>query len=83
MLGLDWRIFGPKGDIRVTGYKQWSLNAEPEDIVLKICRADDGEVVKFDVEEDEFEHLPVAARNIAKLYEAFASSVNREQDKRE
>ncbi|KAE9376596.1 NAD(P)-binding protein [Stipitochalara longipes BDJ] len=66
--GLDWRIFGSKGEIRVTGYTKWSLNV------------DDGEVVTVDVGRDEFEHLPVPARNIARLYEAFASGKSGEKD---
>lgn len=34
----------------------------------------DGEVITVDVRRDEYEHLPVLARNIARLYEAFTST---------
>ncbi len=81
--GLDWRIFGSKGEIRVTGYKMWSLNAGADDIVLEICKVDDGEVVTVDIDVDEFEHLPIPARNIARLYEAFASGAGIQQKKGE
>lgn len=80
---LDWRIFGSKGEIRVTGYNMWSLNAGSGDIVLETYKADDGEVINVDIDADEFEHLPVPARNIARLYEAFAASVDNGQDNKE
>jgi len=59
MPGLDWRIFGSKGEIRVTGYTKWSLNIPDEDFAVEICRVDDGEVVTVDVGRDEFENSPV------------------------
>jgi hypothetical protein len=82
MPSLDWRIFGSKGEIRVTGYTKWSLNVPDEDFMLEICKVDDGEVRTVDVGRDEFEHLPVPARNIARLYEAFASCRNEVEGER-
>lgn len=38
MPGFDWRIFGSKGEIRLTGYNKWSLNVENEDFELTIYR---------------------------------------------
>jgi hypothetical protein len=82
MPGLDWRIFGSKGEICITGYTKWSLNVPDEDFMLEICKVDDGEVVTVDVGRDEFEHLPVPARNIEKLYEVFASGQNAVEEER-
>ncbi len=50
--------------------------------MLEICKVDDGEVVTVDVGRDEFEHLPVPARNIEKLYEVFASGQNAVEEER-
>lgn len=81
--GLDWRIFGSKGEIRITGYNMWSLNTDLENVKVEICRVDNGEVETVDIDADSFDNLPTQARNIAQLYEAFASGLDKDQGKRE
>ncbi|KAI9737339.1 MAG: hypothetical protein M1834_009493 [Cirrosporium novae-zelandiae] len=83
MPALDWRIFGSRGELRITSYSTWSLNVGAEDVRLEIWKADQGEVVEVDVGADEFEDLPLRARNIAKVYEAFAAGIDGEGKKRE
>lgn len=80
---LDWRIFGSKGEIRITSYNTWSLNAGTDDLRLEICKADEGVFEEVDLGADEFEHLPMPARNIARLYEAYAAGVDDGGRKRE
>lgn len=83
MPGLDWRIFGSKGEIRVTGYNMWSPNVRSEDMMVGLCEVNDGEVVTVDVGQDELKYLPVQVRNIAKLYEAFDSGANGDEGERQ
>lgn len=68
---LDWRIFGSKGEIRISSFGPRGLNVGSNDIEVEICKADEGVVSKLDTGVD-WEHLPLPARNIARLYEAFA-----------
>ncbi|KAL8715391.1 MAG: hypothetical protein Q9220_000724 [cf. Caloplaca sp. 1 TL-2023] len=71
---LDWRIFGTKGEIRITSHKSWALNVGADDLKIELWKVDEGTVVEVDIGEDELENLPLAARNVARLYEAFADS---------
>jgi predicted dehydrogenase len=76
MPALDWRIFGSKGEIRITNYVTWALNAGSEDTKIEIYKADDGVVSEVDLEADEFKDVPLPARNIARVYEAFAAGLD-------
>lgn len=75
---LDWRIFGTTGQIRVTSYdgmvNTWSLNRDADHLKVEVYNAQTDTLTELDVVEDEFEKLPETARNMARLYEAFASS---------
>lgn len=76
---IDWRIFGTKGEIRVTSPHSWALNAGAEDISLELWKVEKGNVVEVEVPGwGEFDALPLPARNIARLYEAFADAAARE-----
>lgn len=75
---IDWRIFGSKGEIRVrswdTSINTWSLNAEKPELKVEIYRKDIGEFFELDTVADEFSTLPLPARNIARVYEAYAAA---------
>lgn len=75
---LDWRIFGTTGQIRVTSYDDmvntWSLNRDADHLKVEVYNAQTDTLTELDVVEDEFEKLPETARNMARLYEAFASA---------
>lgn len=68
---LTWRIFGTKGEIRLTAFASVSLALGGEKIELYDHEKDVVEVI--DVEyADEIKKLPTFAKNIGKLYELFA-----------
>lgn len=75
---IDWRIFGSKGEIRVrswdTSINTWSLNADKPELAVEIYQEDIGEFVELDTAADEFSTLPLPARNIARVYEAYAAA---------
>ncbi|KAF2813917.1 NAD-P-binding protein [Mytilinidion resinicola] len=79
---FDWRIFGSKAEVRVTSYDSIFPNIGSNDFKVEICKAEDGAVVEVDLGTDDFGHLPEAARNIARLYEAFAAGVDEKNEKR-
>ncbi|KAF7970545.1 hypothetical protein HWV62_23713 [Athelia sp. TMB] len=78
---VDWRIFGSKGEIRITASDTWSLNTESGNAKIEVWK-DDGAVVVVDIRVDEFEDLPAPARNIGRLYEAFAAGLDGEGKKK-
>lgn len=75
---LDWRIFGTTGQIRILSYDDmvntWSLNKDSIHLKVEVYNAQTDTVTELDVVEDEFEKLPEKARNMARLYEAFAAA---------
>ncbi len=75
---LDWRIFGTHGEIHVTSYdtmlNTWSLNYGPDKLKVEIHNARQGTLTELSPVPDEFQNLPIQARNMARLYEAFAIS---------
>lgn len=81
---LDWRIFGSNGEIHIQRFKTWSVHhgAVIDVWEAKIWREQDGEWVEIKPDPDEFEHLPIPARNIARLYEAFAAGLDEQKEKR-
>ncbi|KAF7966290.1 hypothetical protein HWV62_39237 [Athelia sp. TMB] len=79
--GLDWRIFGSKGEIRITANETWALNTGNGDAKVEVWK-DDGTVVVVDIGVDEFEDLPAPARNIGRVYEAFAAGLDGEGKKK-
>ncbi|RFU30915.1 hypothetical protein B7463_g5430, partial [Scytalidium lignicola] len=79
---LDWHIVGTKGELRIKSYDDWLLSGGSAKLVFEICKADDGEVVQLDLGQDEFEHLPLYSRNIARLYEAFAEGLDEKGEKK-
>lgn len=76
---LDWRIFGEKGEIRITSSGTWPFIPVIEDLDIKVYVLDDTVIdgrQEQDVEDalhprDELEGLPPVARNIGRLYELF------------
>lgn len=79
---LDWRIFGSKGEIHVSSPGTWPLNAGTEDWSIEVLVLDEKALNENQVKEvgealnlqDELGDIPKAARNIGRLYEAFAES---------
>ena len=78
---LDWRIFGDKGEIRVVSPGTWPINALTEDVRIEVFVFDEDNIngrQRQEIERalnlaDELEEVPLAARNIGRLYEAFAA----------
>ncbi|KAF2500754.1 NAD-P-binding protein [Lophium mytilinum] len=79
---FDWRIFGSKAEVRVTSYDSIFPNIGSGGFKIEICKAEDGAVVEVELGADEFGHLPEPARNIARLYEAFAAGLGERNEKR-
>jgi predicted dehydrogenase len=68
---LDWRIYGSKGEIRMTS-QQMLINLGSPAVDLSIYDFESGKVEKVDLGNDEWSHWPLVARNVARLYEAIA-----------
>lgn len=72
--GLRWRIYGQTGEIEVTSDGSFLQVGYPHmEIRLHNHEKDTVETVDF-APNDEFESLPLPARNVARLYEAYADS---------
>jgi hypothetical protein len=73
---LEWTIFGSGGQIRITSFDSmcntWSLNYGPDLLKVEIYDAKADTLTQLPTVKDEFAHLPAPARNVARLYEAFA-----------
>jgi hypothetical protein len=73
---VSWRIFGSKGEIQIQfwgGPIPWSFNDGTQPKIM-LYDLDTRKTVEMDKVQDEFEHLPEPARNVARLYEAYASA---------
>jgi predicted dehydrogenase len=70
--GMDWRIYGETGEIRITATGAFIHIGYPDIVVLVHDFASD-EVEVVEIGNDRFEDLPLPARNVAKVYEAFAN----------
>lgn len=68
---LDWRIHGETGEIRITSPSAF-LNVGHPDTKIELHDHKTGGVEVIEAVKDEFEHLPIPARNIGRLYELFA-----------
>jgi hypothetical protein len=75
---IEWRIFGSQGQIRITSYDKmcntWSLNYGPDLLDVEIYDARTDTLTQLPTVKDDFAHLPAPARNVARLYEAFAEA---------
>jgi predicted dehydrogenase len=69
---VDWRVYGTKGEIRVTSQAPISLSVGGDKIELFDGEKDSVEEVKF-VYKDAVKDLPPMAKNIGGLYELFAN----------
>jgi predicted dehydrogenase len=67
--GIDWRIQGDKGEIRLTS-SSWSLNVGRPDTKIELFESG-GQVEVAVPERDQWDELPVPAHNIARMYETF------------
>ena len=77
---LDWRMFGTAGEIRVTSTNWAPSSLGSAGTKIEIMKAVTGvvEEVKCEDDEDEWKDLPPPARNIARLYEAFANGYGKD-----
>ena len=75
---LEWRIFGSHGEIRITSYdtrlNTWSLNNGPDLLKVEVYDAREDTLTELEHVEDNFKSLPTPARNMSRLYEAFATA---------
>lgn len=74
---MEWRIFGSAGQIRITSYDDmvntWSLNHGKDLLRVQVYNAATDALTDVEPVADDFAHLPTPARNVARLYEAFAA----------
>jgi predicted dehydrogenase len=68
--GIQWCIQGSKGELRLTS-SSWSLNVGREDTKVEWFDRERGTVEELKGDVDELDELPVPARNIARVYEAY------------
>ena len=68
--GADWRIFGEKGELRLTT-PSWALNVGGPATKLELFDATTGVLEPVVVDKDQWDSLPIPAHNIARLYEAY------------
>jgi predicted dehydrogenase len=66
----EWRIQGDNGEIRITA-SSGSLNVGRPDTKIELFDKTTGEIEILVPEKGQWDNLPFAAHNIAKLYEAF------------
>ena len=72
-IGGLWRIYGEKGEIEITASGLLLQTGYP-DLKVRLQDYEKDEVKELEVPRDEWEELPLPARNIARLYEKFADS---------
>jgi predicted dehydrogenase len=65
-----WRIYGEKGEIEVTA-SGMLLNVGYDDAQILLHDQSTGAIETVEVDKDEVDELPLMARNIARVYEAF------------
>lgn len=64
-----WRIYGEKGEIDVTGPSLF-FNVVTDGVKIRLHDQESGSLEDVHWEKDEWDDLPVPARNIGRLYEA-------------
>lgn len=71
--GLDWRVYGESGEIRVTAPSA-NLHFGGPGHVIQVHDHESNEVVKIEIAKDQWDEkgLPYPARAPARVYEAFA-----------
>lgn len=71
--GHIWRIYGSKGEVQVTGPDSY-LQIADDNVKIEVFEHESGKTETVEVDKDAFsgEEYPLYARNIARLYEAFA-----------
>jgi predicted dehydrogenase len=69
--GMDWRIYGETGEIRVTASGPFVQIGYP-DMKAEVFDFKSNEVREVVLAKDEFEELGVPGRNVARVYRAFA-----------
>ncbi|KAG9239131.1 putative dehydrogenase [Amylocarpus encephaloides] len=67
---LDWRVQGDLGELRITMSTFFLMLGSPDE-KLEYYNKQTGEIEILEPEKDEWDELPIPARNIARLYEAF------------
>jgi predicted dehydrogenase len=69
--GQDWRIYGEKGEIRLTASGPFLQIGYP-DIAIAIHDFASNEVKEIDIGKDTFDGFNLPIRNVARVYEAIA-----------
>ncbi len=70
--GQDWRIYGEKGEIRLTASGPFLQVGYP-DIAIAVHDLASDEVEQIDIGKDPFDDFNLPVRNVARVYEAIAS----------
>ncbi|KAI9023180.1 hypothetical protein DFJ74DRAFT_668054 [Hyaloraphidium curvatum] len=70
--GLLWTVYGESGEIRVTTNGS-NLHIGAEGDAVAVHNHKTGKVEAVEVAKDQWDDLPFPARNVARLYEAFAA----------
>jgi predicted dehydrogenase len=66
-----WRISGEKGDLDISA-DYLRLNVISDGITIRLYDRESGNVEEVPIEKDELDDLPGPAKNIGRVYEAFA-----------
>ncbi|KAF2837686.1 NAD-binding Rossmann fold oxidoreductase family protein [Patellaria atrata CBS 101060] len=69
--GLNWTIYGEKGEIKVSGPNSY-LHIGDESLSIAVHDHGSGRVEDIVIDTDVFDTLPLFSRNVARIYEAFA-----------
>ncbi len=69
--GMDWRIYGETGEIRLTGSGPFVQIGYP-DMKAEVFDFQSNEVRAVELPRDEFEELGMPGRNVGRVYKAFA-----------
>ncbi|KAK8127203.1 oxidoreductase [Apiospora sp. TS-2023a] len=75
---LDWRILGTKGELRVTASGVFLQIGYPDQKIEFFDSAAD-QVTEVPIKADEWDKLPIPARNVARVYEGIAGDIKAKQ----
>lgn len=73
--GLDWRIYGEKGEIRVTASGPFLQIGYP-DMKIEVHDFEKDTVEEVKLEKDEFDSFGIPARNVARVYKELSEGRN-------